>query len=210
MSVRFLSPRRSLLRAALPAVSLLVAVALRGADAPVLMVVPPASDMARVEAARASVPASRALLTVGAAERVPMREGVELVLDRTFSDAPPADLVIVLPGEAAGEEEFLVARRGTAKIILFLGESPLVKRLKGDGSRGALILIGGPEAVKAFAGAEMGAAPAAAAATSSEAPRPVEAATPRPTAARKAATSPPEGAVRRYFSARTPTPVPHS
>ncbi len=92
--VRVLVASRSLLRAALPAVSLLVAVALRGADAPVLMVVPPASDMARVEAARASVPASRALLTVGAAERVPMREGVELVLDRTFSDAPPADLVI--------------------------------------------------------------------------------------------------------------------
>lgn len=110
---------------------------------------------------------------------------------------------------SAGEEESLAARRGTAKIILFLGESPLVKRLKGDGSRGALVLIGGPEAVKAFSAAGTSAAPAAAAATSSETPRAIEAATPRPAAAQKAAPSPPEGAAHRYFSAKTPTPTPH-
>jgi hypothetical protein len=209
MSVRFLSPRGSLFRAALLAAPVLTAaVPSRAADAPILLVVPPASELARVEAARASVPSSRALLTVGAAERVPLREGVELVLDRSFSDAPPADLVVVLPGEAAGEEEFLIARRATARVILFLGDSPLVKRLKGDGSRGALVLVGGPEAIKAFAGAGTGAAPPAAVAPSSETPRAIEAATPRPTAAQKAAPSPPEGAVRRYFSAKTPTPTP--
>lgn len=209
--VRVFSDLGGPLRATFFAGPLLVAaVPSPAADTPVLLVVPPASELAKVEAARASVPPSRALLTVGAAERVPLREGVELLLDRSFSDAPPADLVVVLPGEAAGEEEFLAARRGTARVILFLGDSPLVKRLKGDGSRGALLLVGGPESVKAFAGAGTGAAPAAAASPSSESPRALEAATPRPTAAPRASPSAPEGAVGRYFSARTPTPTPAS
>ncbi len=188
---------------------LIAVVPLRAADPPpVLLVVPAGSDVARVEAARASVPSSRALLTVGATERVALREGIELLADRSFSDAPPCDLVVVLPGEAAGEEAFLVARRRTARVILFLGDSPLLRRLKGDGSRGALILVGGPEAVKALAGAQTAAPPEAAAAPSSDTPRATEVATPRPTAAQQAAPTPPESAVRRYFSPRSPTPTP--
>lgn len=206
------SLRKRLPRAApLAALVLIAAVPLGAADPPpVLLVVPAGSDVARVEAARASVPSSRALLTVGATERVLLREGVELLADRSFSDAPPCDLVIVLPGEAAGEEEFLVARRRTARVILFLGDSPLLRRLKGDGSRGALILFGGPEAVKALAGAQTPVSSEAAAAPSSETPRAAEAATPRPKTARPAAPATQESAVRRYFSAKTPTPAPAS
>jgi hypothetical protein len=190
-------------------VIVLTAIPLLAAEAPpVLLVVPPACEMVKVEAARASIPPSRALLTVGAAERVALREGVELVLDRGFSDAPPSDLVVVLPGEAAGEEEFLVARRKTAKVILFLGDSPLVKRLKGDGSRGALVLVGGPEALRTLAGAEPSAA-SPAAAVPSEKPRSLETPTPLPAVARQATPVPAESAVRRYFSAKpTPTPAP--
>jgi hypothetical protein len=194
-------------RARIPAVILFTAVPLLAAEAPpVLLVVPPASEVMKVEAARASIPSSRALLTVGAAERVPLREGVELVLDRGFSDAPPSDLVVVLPGEAAGEEEFLAARRKTAKVIFFLGDSPLVKRLKGDVSRGALILVGGPEALRTLAGADPSAVPPAAA-PASEKPRAPEPPTPPPAAAGQATPVPAESAVHRYFSAR-PTPTP--
>lgn len=202
------SLRRRLLRTApLAAAVLIAALPLPAADAPpVLLVVPPGSDLAKVEAARAAVPPSRALLTIGSTERASLREGVELVLDRTFSDAPPSDLVVVLPGEDAGEEAFLVHLRSTARVILFLGDSPLVKRLKGDGSRDALILVGGTESVRALAGAETGAAPAAVA-PSSEKPRAVPTATPRPTAAQQAAPTPPASAVQRYFSPRTPTPT---
>ncbi len=200
-------PGRLLRTASLPVVIVFTAVPLLAAEAPpVLLVVPPASEVVKVEAARASIPPSRALLTVGAAERVALREGVELVLDRSFSDAPPSDLVAVLPGEAAGEEEFLVARRKTAKVILFLGDSPLVKRLKGDGSRGALILVGGPEALRTLAGAEPSAAPAVAA-PPPEKSRSLETPTPLPAAARQATPVSDESAVRRYFSAR-PTPTP--
>lgn len=196
--------------AAAVAIAALPSLAGEGEAPPVLLVVPAGSDVSRVESARAGVPSSRALLTVGATERVPLRQGIELVADRSFSDAPPSDLLIVLPGEAVGEEEFLASRRGTAKVILFLGDSPLLRRLKGDGSRGALILVGGPEALKALAVPQAPVPPAGAAAPSSETPRATEAATPGPTAARQAAPTPPESAVHRYFSARTPTPTPSS
>jgi hypothetical protein len=179
---------------------------LAAGEPPVLLVVPPASDVASVEAARAAVPPSRALLTVGATERVALREGVELLLDRSFSEAPPADLVVVLPGEAAGEEEFLIAHRKTARVILFLGDSPLLKRLKGDGSRGALLLVGEPQNIRALAESPAGA-------VSSAAPeKPRAAATPaaRPTAPPHSASTPSEGAVQRYFSAKKPTPAPTS
>jgi hypothetical protein len=170
----------------------------QAADAPpVLLVVPPGIEVARVEAARAAVPASRALLTVGASERVPLRDGIELLADRGFPDAPQADLVVVLPGEAKGEEEFLLARRATARAILFLGESPLLARLKGDGSRGALVLVGGPEAIRALAGG-----PPPAASEPRETARPT--ATPRPSSPASSSESP----ARKYFTARTPTPTP--
>lgn len=178
---------------------------LAAGEPPVLLVVPPASEVAAVEAARAAVPSTRALLTVGATDRVALRDGMELVLDRSFSEAPPSDLVVVLPGEAAGEEEFLMAHRKTARVILFLGDSPLLKRLKGDGTRGALLLVGGPQNVRALASATAG-APAAAA--SPEKPRAEAIPTARPTAPPQAAPTPAEGAVQRYFSAKKPTPVP--
>ncbi len=197
---RRLAPLSPLLPIAFAALPLLAA-----GEAPVLLVVPPSSEVAAVEAARASVPASRALLTVGASERVALKDGVELLLDRSFSEAPPSDLVVVLPGEAAGEEEFLLAHRKTARVILFLGDSPLLKRLKGDGSRGALLLVGGPQNVRALAEAHAG---AAAAAPTPEKPRAEAIPTARPTPPPQAATTPPEGAVQRYFSARKPTPAP--
>src|ERR1700693_5889887 len=199
-------PRRLLRRAQIPGVIVLTVGPLLAAEAPpVLLIVPPASEVMKVEAARASIPPPRALLTVGAAERVPLREGVELVLDRGFSDAPPSDLVVVLPGEAAGEEEFLVARRKTAKVILFLGDSPLVKRLKGDVSRGALILVGGPAALGTLEVADPSAV-LPAAAPASEKPRSLETPTPLPAAARQATPVPDDSAVRRYFSGRPPPP----
>ncbi len=130
--MRPLSFRTSFVRAAPLAAAIVLASALsRAADLPpVLLVVPSGSDVARVEAARASLPPSRALLIVGAGERIPLQGGIELVADRSFSEAPASDLVVVLPGEAAGAEEFLAARRSSVRAILFLGDSPLVKRLK--------------------------------------------------------------------------------
>lgn len=169
----------------------------------ILLVVPQGSEVARIEAARAAVSASRALLIVGAAERVPLREGVELVADRTFSDAPPSDLVVVLPGEAPGLEEFLAARRRTARVILLLGESPLARRLKGGESRGALILVGGPEAVRALTGVESPAASSSPGEAPRAAPPP-----PAPPSPREASPTPAGGAVSRYFSAPRPTPTP--
>jgi hypothetical protein len=208
-----MSPRS--LRRRLPHIgSLAAALAIAAASSraaetpPVLLVVPAGAEVSKVEAARSSVPSSRALLTVGATERVALREGIELVVDHSFPEAPSSDLVVVLPGEASGEEEFLAARRKTARVILFLGDSPLLRRLKGDGSRGALLLVGGPEAIPALAGSAMGIAPAAALSPSSEAPRGAATATPRPTSARQGTPTPAESAVRRYFSARTPTPTP--
>jgi hypothetical protein len=187
----------------------MTAAPLLAADAPpVLLVVPAGADVAGVEAVRASVPSSRAVLTVGATERVALRGGIELVADRTFADAPRADLVLVLAGEASGEEEFLAACRRTAKAILFLGDSPLLRRLKGDGSRGALILVGGPEAVGALAGAGTGVTPSVS--PSSETNRAVETATPKRASAGQTSRTPGESAVHRYFSAKTPTPTPKS
>ena len=196
----------------LSAVVLSAAAASRAAPSPaaepaaVLLVVPGGSDLSRVEAARAAVAPPRAALIVGSGERVLLRDGLELVADRTFSDAPPADVLLVLPGEAPGLEEFLASRRKTARAILFLGDSPLVKRLKGGESRGALILVGGPEAAKALTGAEPASAPASAA-PPPESARPSAAAA-QPASAREASPTPSGGAVSRYFSAPRPTPTP--
>jgi hypothetical protein len=173
----------------------------------VLLVVPAGSDLPRVEAVRAAVAPPRALLIVGSGERVSLREGLELVTDRTFSDAPPADLLLVLPGEAPGLEEFLAERRKTARAILFLGDSPLVKRLKGSELRGALVLVGGPEAVRALVGAESASTPPASLTPPPDSPRPSGAVSQAP-APREPAPTPAGGAVSRYFSAPRPTPTP--
>ncbi len=202
-------PNRSLPWAAsLAGLLALLAVPCRAADAQsVLLVVPAGSEMAQVEAARAAVPPSRTLLVVGGAERIPLREGLELVADRTFVDAPASDLVVVLAGEAPGEQEFLSARRRTARAILFLGDSPLVSRLKGNGSRGALILVGKAESIAPLAGATGAPASAMAEPGPSPTPRlPAVIATPRPSSPTPRPT--PASAVQRYFSARRPTPTP--
>lgn len=188
------------------AVALQAGSSLAAESATVLLVVPAGSDLSRVEAARAAVAPPRALLIVGSSERVGLREGLDLVTDRTFSDAPPADLLLVLPGEAPGLEEFLAARRKTARAILFLGDSPLVKRLKGGEARGALVLVGGPEAVRALAGTEPG-SPSTSLTPPPEAPRPSGAVS-QPTPPRESAPTPSGGAVSRYFSAPKPTPTP--
>ncbi len=197
-------PRRLARLSPLLPIAFVALSSLAAGETPVLLVVPPASEVAAVEAARASVPPSRALLTVGPTDRIALRDGMDLLLDRSFSEAPPSDLVVVLPGEAPGEEEFLSAHRKTARVILFLGDSPLLKRLKGDGSRGALLLVGGPQNVRALAEAPRSAAPAAA---SPEKPRAEAVPTARPTPPPRVPT-PSEGAVQRYFSPRKPTPAP--
>lgn len=189
------------------AVALQVASSLAAESAAVLLVVPAGSDLSQVEAARAAVVPPRGLLIVGSGERVGLREGLELVTDRTFSDAPPADLLLVLPGEAPGLEEFLASRRKTSRAILFLGDSPLVKRLKGGEARGALVLVGGPEAVRALMGAGSASTPAAARSQAPEASRPSGTAAPQ-AAPPEPAQTPSGSAVSRYFSAPKPTPTP--
>ncbi|MGA7991675.1 MAG: hypothetical protein WCC53_09610, partial [Thermoanaerobaculia bacterium] len=139
---------------------LLTASAGHAADEPVLLVVPPGTAVSAVQRARAAVPASRATVLVGAAARIPLAGGLALQAERTFADAPPSDLVVVLPGEAPGLDEFLAARKATASAILFVGESPAAPRLPAGGR--ALVLTGAFDAVAALAGGPV-ATPAAAA-----------------------------------------------
>lgn len=176
---------------------LLTAPVTRAADELVLLVVPPGTAVSSVQKARAAVPPPRVAVLVGAAARIPLAGGLALQAEKTFVDAPPSDLVVVLPGEAPGLDEFLAARKTTASAILFAGESPVASRLPAGGR--ALVLTGGLDAVAGLAGGT-GMTPAVAPA---DRPTPSPAATAAPTAAPASS-----GAFGRYFAPSTPTPAP--
>jgi len=174
------------------------------ADEPVLLVVPPGTAVSTVQKARAAVPASRVAVLVGAAARIPLAGGLDLQAEKTFADAPPSNLVVVLPGNAPGLDEFLAARKTTASAILFAGESPAASRLPAGGR--ALVLTGGLDAIAALAGGP---------ATTPPLVPPADRATPAPSpAAAPSATAIPaaepasSGAFGRYFASSTPTPTP--
>jgi hypothetical protein len=190
---------------------LLTAPVARAADEPVLLVVPPGTAVSAVQKARAAVPASRVAVLVGAAARIPLAGGLALQAERTFADAPPSDLVVVLPGEAPGLDEFLAARKTTASAILFAGESPAASRLPAGGR--ALVLTGGLDAVAGLAGGSgatpaVAPQPAAGRGQSTTAPAPPA---DRPPSAPSAAATPapaPSATFGRYFASSTPTPAP--
>jgi hypothetical protein len=199
------------LRRALPVLALLAA-SLRGEETPVLVVVPPGADFALLQAVRSAIPPTRTALLVGEKARVRVGPSLELQLDRTFVEAPPADVVVVLPGEAPGLAEFLAARREQTAAFLFLGDSALVSRLKADG-KGAIVLIGGPEAIAPLLATLPKSRPGdAAARPATSAPTPVSSPSPTPTSgpsrAVAPAPSPSAGTFDRYFSGPTPTPTP--
>lgn len=175
---------------------LLTAPVTRADDEPVLLVVPPGTAISSVQKARAAVPPPRVAVLVGAAARIPLAGGLALQAEKTFADAPPSDLVVVLPGEAPGLDEFLAARKTTASAILFAGESPVASRLPAGR---ALVLTGGLEAAAGLAGGA-GTTPAVAPA---DRPKPSPAATAAPTAAPASS-----GAFDRYFAPSTPAPAP--
>jgi hypothetical protein len=185
------------------------------ADEPVLLVVPPGTAVASVQKARAAVPAPRVAVLVGAAAKIPLAGGLALQAEKTFTDAPPSDLIVVLPGEAPGLDEFLAARKATASAILFAGESPAASRLPAGGR--ALVLTGGLEAIAGLVGS-VGTtpvvAPAPAADRSPSAAAPAQPADRPPSAPSAAATPAPapgaatSGTFGRYFASATPTPAP--
>jgi hypothetical protein len=195
---------RSLVRSL--AAPLLLALGSSAEEPPLLLVVSPGVEFAAVQAARAAVPASRTPLLVGANPRVAVSGGLELQMDRTFSDAPPADIVAVLAGAPApGLEEFLIARREKASAFLFVGESPLAARFKGGG-RGVLVLIGAAESIGPLVAALGKPETAAPVPTPVLSPSPTPISGPARTVVRVPSPSP--GTFDRYFSGPTPTPTP--
>lgn len=183
---------------------LLTASAGHAADEPVLLVVPPGTAVSAVQKARGAVPASRAAVLVGAAARIPLAGGLDLQAEKTFANAPLSDLVVVLPGDAPGLDEFLAARKATASAILFTGESPVASRLPAGGR--ALVLTGGLDAVAALATGPV-ATPPMAPPVDRAAPAPSPAAAP-PATANPAAAPASSGAFGRYFASSTPAPTP--
>jgi hypothetical protein len=193
-----------------PALVLFGAVSASAQPARVLVVVPPGADLVAIDRARSLVPGPHTTLVVAESERVRVKGGLEMLVDSTLASAPAADLVVLLPGDAGrAEEAFLAERRKTARAILLPPGSPVGDRLKGMGG-GALLLVGGPEAI---APVLEGIARSPGAEPPAPRPAPVAAPTPRPAPATPAATPkrPAGGRVfDRYFSSSrtTPTPTP--
>jgi hypothetical protein len=180
---------------------------------PVLVIVPPGSELAAVEGARSAVPRPTRALLVAESDRVRLKGGFEMLVDRSFANAPAAQLIILLSGDAGrAEESFLADRRRTARAIVLPSGSPIAERLRGEGS--ALVLVGGGDVIAAVLSA-LGAPARAEAMPAPESPASVEA-TPiprRPTpSALLPASTPTPGAARRvfdrYFSSLSPTPTP--
>jgi hypothetical protein len=180
----------------------------------VLLVVPPGADLAGIDRARSAVPPSHAVLLVAASDRVRVKGGLEVLADFPFPKAPAADLVVLLAGEPGqAEEAFLLERRNAARAVLLPPGSPIAERLRGAAG-GALILLGGSEAIAAvLEGLDR--------TTEDEraAPRPTAVAEPPPRAAPPTPAVPPTPAATptragtgrvfdRYFSASRPTPTP--
>lgn len=189
-------------------------------DRPVLVIVPPGSKLAVVERFRSAVRAPRHALLVADADRVVLEGGFEMLVDRSFSRAPAADLVVLVDGNPGrAEESFLMERRKTAKAILLPRDSPLAERVREGGSGGALILLGGSESIAPLLDALAGSSsPRAAIPPASEtaAAGPVPTASPSSPSAAAAVESPPARTATpvvarvfdRYFSSSLPTPTP--
>ena len=176
----------------------------------VLLIVPPGAELAGIDRARSAVPPSQTALLVAESDRVRVKGGLEVLVDFPLASAPTADLVVLLAGEPGqAEEAFLLERRKTARAVLLPPGSPLAERLKGT-SGGALILVGGSDAIPAVLegiGASTGAEPPA------PRPTPVAVSSSRAVPATPAATPTRAATGRvfdRYFSSSraTPTPTP--
>jgi hypothetical protein len=182
---------------------------------PVLVIVPPGSELAAVEGARSAVPRPKRALLVAETDRVRLKGGFEILVDRTFGNAPAAELLVLVAGDAGrAEEAFLVDRRRTARAIVLPSGSPMADRVRGESSGNALVLVGGTDSIAGILVA-LGAAPPAEVAPERGSPAPAETTpTPRrptPAIARSPATPTPGGAgsvFDRYFSSSPPTPTP--
>lgn len=175
----------------------------------VLLVVPPGADLAAVDRARSAVPLGETTVLASESGRVRLKGGLEIIVDFPFASAPAADLVVLLPGEPGqADEAFLIERKKTARALLLPTGSRLAERLRGAGG-GALILVGGPDAIPAALegiGGVVGSAPAAV-------PPPPAAVSPPPTPTSTPASTPTPRAAAgrvfdRYFSGSRPTPTP--
>ena len=174
----------------------------------VLLVVPPGAELAAIDRARSAVPPPQTPLLAAESSRVRLKGGLEIVVDFPFASAPAADLVVLLPGEPGpADEAFLLERRKTARAVLLPPGSRLAERLAGT-EGGALVLVGGPDAIPAvlegIGAAAGGAAPAAPPPPTAEPPSRAASPTPASTPTRG-----PAGRVfDRYFSGSRPTPTP--
>jgi hypothetical protein len=182
--------------------------------APVLVVVPPGSNLAVIEKVRSAVRAPRRALLVADSDRVVLEGGFEMLVDRSFARAPAADALVLVDGKPGpAEESFLMDRRKTAKAILLPPGSALADKVRGEGSGGALILLGGSDSIAALLDALDGTAatrPAAPVATAVARPNPTVPPSTAPTEAPPArtATPPASRVFDRYFSSSRPTPSP--
>ena len=176
----------------------------------VLLVVPPGAELAAIDRARSAVPTPQIAVLASESGRLRMKGGLEIVVDFSFASAPAADLVVLLPGEPGqADEAFLNERKKTARALLLPPGSRLAERLPGAGG-GALILLGGPDAIPA-ALEGIGAAVGGASATLP--PSPPSVVSPPPTASATPAFTPTSRATAgrvfdRYFSGSRPTPTP--
>lgn len=184
------------------------------AGAPVLVIVPPGSKLAVVEKVRSTILAPRRALLVADSDRVILEGGFEMLVDRSFARAPAADVLVLVEGEPGrAEEAFLLDRRRTAKAILLPSGSRLADRLRGEGSGGALIFLGGSDSIAALLDALGGAAatrPAAPVTAAAARPTPNIPSSATPSEASPAGTATPAAArvFDRYFSSSRPTPSP--
>jgi hypothetical protein len=181
--------------------------------ATVLVIVPAGSELASVEAARSAVRAPTRALLVAESDRVRLKGGFEMLVDRSFGNAPVAELIVLVSGDAGrAEEAFLTDRRRTARAIVLPSGSPIAERVRGEGSGNALILVGGVDSIGAVLAA-LGSRVSAQTIRAPESPVPAESTpTPRPSpsAARPSTTPTPGAAGRvfdRYFSSSPPTPT---
>jgi hypothetical protein len=170
---------------------LCAAIASPGPRKTVLLVVPAGASVSEIQRARSAVPSSWSAVLAGAGDRIAVREGVSILADQTFATAGPADAVVVLGG-SMGEDllDFLGNRRSSARIIVFLQDSPAVDRLRRRPGGDALIVTGSVDSLPALL---------ASTAEPKQEPAPSKAAPPRSVAPVSPALS---GSVfDRYFSA---------
>jgi hypothetical protein len=116
----------------------------------VLLVVPEGASIGEIQRVRSAVPPSFSAILVGKEEKISVREGVSILVDKIFAGAGPADAVVVLPGQVGDEIlAFLASRRESARIIVFLGDSPVPERLRQTPGH-ALIVTGSADSLPAL------------------------------------------------------------